>query len=455
MGRRSHSRALDLWMNGAFVGTWSITPQGDTLLYAQEWIDSEQGRPLSLSLPFTPDGAPLTGKRVSSYFDNLLPDTKDIRERVARRYNIGSTDAFDLLTEIGRDCVGAIQLLPQGTVPAGPAGVKSTPLTEAEVAHLLRVTTAPATGKLGDTSDSDDDEDLRISIAGAQEKTALLYYHGKWRRPKGDTPTTHIFKLPMGVIGNLNLDMSHSVENEWLCSRILKEYGLPVADCEPLQFEDITVLSVKRFDRTWWRSPEGVRHLIRLPQEDMCQATGKPPSMKYQVDGGPGIDTILTLLATSMNREADQRTFFQAQVLFWMLRANDGHAKNFSIAHRPGGRYELTPLYDVLSFYPVIGDGPGKVSPKKVKMAMAVKGKSPHYHMEEIRRRHWVEVGLRHGVLTPNGQSAEFILDDLVAKTPQVIDAIRKRLPVNFPQQVANTILTGLQVAANKLGSQK
>src|SRR5690606_7617585 len=87
MGRRSHTRILNLWMNGEFVGTWSVNPHaGEVLQYADAWVASSQGRPLSLSLPFIPGNPPHRGEAVRAYFENLLPDSKEIRERVARRY---------------------------------------------------------------------------------------------------------------------------------------------------------------------------------------------------------------------------------------------------------------------------------------------------------------------------------------------------------------------------------
>lgn len=436
-------------MNGALVGTWRINPQqGDILEYAPEWAAAENGRPLSLSLPFMPGGAPHRGEKVRTYFENLLPDSDDIRARIARRYQTKSTDAFPLLAEIGRDCVGALQILPDGDVPAGVQPVQASPMNERMVAQVLRNTVSPALLSLGD-----EDENFRISIAGAQEKTALLRFDGTWCMPHGDTPTTHIFKLPLGLVGGMKYDMSDSVENEWLCSLILKAYGLPVAACEPLQFEDMKVLSVERFDRSWWQSPAGDMRLIRLPQEDMCQARGVSPRAKYEADGGPGIHSIMDVLEGSMTREDDRRTFFQAQVIFWLLHATDGHAKNFSLFLRPAGRYQLTPLYDVLSAYPILGEGPGKLSPFKAKLAMAVRSKSAHWKMREILRRHWLAVGERHGVTTQDGRDARFVVDDLVERTPQVIQDVRAQLPKDFPPALADAILEGLQEAAKKLSA--
>ncbi|HUH39308.1 MAG TPA: HipA domain-containing protein, partial [Castellaniella sp.] len=139
------------------------------------------------------------------------------------------------------------------------------------------------------------------------------------------------------------------------------------------------------------------------------------------------------------------------QVLFWMLRATDGHAKNFSIFLRTRGAYELTPLYDVLSAYPVIGTGANQLSPFKAKMAMAVRSKKTHWVMRDIARRHWVTVGTTHGIMAPDGRSAEVVLDDMVAQTPKVVHTVRAQLPDGFPAHVADSILTGLQTAAEKL----
>ena len=234
-------------MNGAYVGSWSLGANGpDTLHYDPAWTRSEQGRPLSLSLPFMPGNLPHRGPHVRAWFENLLPDSRDIRERMVRHYRAGSAGAFDLLSEAGRDCAGALQILPMGETSPGVAPLTADSLTDTEVAALLRATTTPQVIGL-----ARDDTDLRISIAGAQEKTALLQRDGRWYLPRGATPTTHILKLPLGLIGGMKLDMRHSVENEWLCAQILAAYGLPVASCAPVTFEDLKVLAVERFDRAW------------------------------------------------------------------------------------------------------------------------------------------------------------------------------------------------------------
>lgn len=446
--RAPRRQALGLWMNGDFVGTWRLDAgAGDILEYDARWQAAPHGRPLSLSLPFTPGGLPHRGDVVRAYFENLLPDSQEIRARAARRFRARSTEAFDLLAQIGRDCVGALQILPNGMTPGDVRTIDATPLDEHEVAAVLRGAVAmPAMAGAMPA----DDNDFRISIAGAQEKTALAWIDGRWCLPHGSTPTTHILKLPMGLVGNMRLDLSHSVENEWLCSRILAAYGLPVAECEPLQFEDTKVLAVKRFDRAWLDGPSG-RWLARLPQEDLCQATGTPVALKYESDGGPGIERIMGLLAMSETPQADRRTFLLAQLLFWMLRAPDGHAKNFSLSIRPRGAYRLAPLYDVMSAWPLVGEGPGRLSEHKIQMAMAIRSANAHWKMKEIQRRHWLALGTRFGVLEDDGRDIEAILDDVIDRTSGVIAEVEAGLPKGFPDHVAGPVLRGLERAARQL----
>ena len=252
----------------------------------------------------------------------------------------------------------------------------------------------------------------------------------------------------MGVIGNLQLDMRHSVENEWLCAKLVTAFGLPVAHCDMLEFEDQKILSVERFDRRWWKGDQ----LLRLPQEDMCQATGTSPVLKYEADGGPGVDRIMALLDGSMERERDRYRFFMAQLVFWMLSATDGHAKNFSLFLRPQGAFEMTPLYDVLSVYPMLGEGPGKLSVHRARMAMAVRSKNAHWQVNKILLRHWQAVGARYGIVSPRGFGVDDLIEKAVQHTPAAVRRVQAQLPQGFPMEVAEPIFTGLLDAAQGLG---
>ena len=429
---------LDLWMNGEHVGTWFWSRTGTPgLQYDPAWTASPNARPLSLSLPLPAGGGPVMGNKVESYFDNLLPDSNRIRERLRRRFRAPSTRAADLLAAIGRDCVGAVQLMPAGTPPPSHDRIESQALNEAEVAAMLGDVTAD--GLLADTPA----HDFRISIAGAQEKTALLRLGNRWHLPTGATPTTHIFKLPLGRVGNLRADMRDSVENEWLCAALLGALGFNVAPTQMAQFGGRKVLVVERFDRRRVDSEGAAPWIARLPQEDFCQATGTPGDLKYESDGGPGHRAALALLAGSSSARADTLQFIQAQLAFWLMAATDGHAKNFSIFLQRGGGYRLTPLYDVLSAWPIIGTGPNEIHPRRAKLAMAVRGKNAHYPLHEIHTRHWQQLALRSGVPGAFDQMVALVL-----QVPHALAQVAAALPKNFPPSVFEPIRRGMMAQA-------
>ncbi len=439
MGRRSRAKSLAVWVNGVHAADWKVPLRGDVeLQYKRAWVDAPDGRALSVSLPFTLDNAPIRGESVRCYFDNLLPDSEPMRRRIETRYHTKSRDPFDLLAAIGRDCVGAVQLLPDGEKPKGAHKISVQRLTGAEIESDLKKITAPP------APEGVEADDFRISIAGAQEKSAFLHHDHRWCRPLGSTPTTHIFKLPLGLIGGVQADMTGSVENEWLCAQLLHQYGLPIAKCQIGQFGAQKVLIVERFDRQLHSSG---KYWLRLVQEDFCQALALPHSLKYESQGGPGILELADILRNSANRHADLEVLLKAQILFWMLAAGDGHAKNFSLRMLPESRYQLTPLYDVLSFWPVIGRGPNKIPLQKVRLAMAMRGKNKHYLLTEIQRRHFNETAARSGI----GKTAEPLINEILAKTPGVLSAVQREVPKGFPQKILDPILAGLTESAKKL----
>ena len=160
----------------------------------------------------------------------------------------------------------------------------------------------------------------------------------------------------------------------------------------------------------------------------------------------------MAVLDGSAQRGRDRFHFFMAQLLFWMLGATDGHAKNFSLFLRPGESFEMTPLYDVLSVYPLLGEGPGKLSPHRARLAMAVRGKNAHWHLNKILRRHWQDVGTRYGIVSPSGLTVDALIAKVVEHTPTVVHSVQQTLPQGFPQQVAQSIFDGLTQAAERLG---
>lgn len=420
-------RRLTVLLNNRPVGQIDMARSGAiSFRYAPDWLAWEHTLPVSLSLPLQEQAH--QGGPVISYLENLLPDNPAIRERVAAKTGAGGTDAYNLLEKIGRDCVGALQFV-VGDGLSEPKGLEGEPVSDAQVAKVLRnLATAP----LGIEED-----DFRISLAGAQEKTALLRKDGDWIRPKGMTATTHILKTQLGVLPN-GINLSDSVENEFLCMTFCKAMGLDVAEVVIADFEDVRSLVVTRFDRRWTRDGR----LIRLPQEDFCQALGYPPSQKYQVDGGPGIAESMKLLSASDNPNDDRLDFFKAQVVFWLLGATDGHAKNFSIALRPGGGFHMTPLYDVLTAQKAVTDG--QIRNNRMRLAMCV-GDQNHYRLNEVVKRHFIETAKSVGL---GAELAGNAIDRLLERIPAAKEEAERAISADFSSDLLACTWEGLDARA-------
>lgn len=249
MARRKTHIPLNVFVNNRLVGRLDKETSGAIRFqYHQVWLDWEHRFALSLSLPLRT--AAYRGEPVVAVFDNLLPDSEKIRRRVAERTGAQGIDSYSLLAQIGRDCVGAMQFLPDDMAPDALAPIEGEPIADDEIEALLaNLELAP----LG----IDEDHDFRISVAGAQEKTALLFHDGRWKRPHGSTPTTHILKPQIGEIPSASgmIDMSNSVDNEHYCLQLLAAFGLKVATTKVATFGARKVLVVERFDREW--RPDG------------------------------------------------------------------------------------------------------------------------------------------------------------------------------------------------------
>lgn len=425
--------SLFVYMNGEHVGEYIYHKSGaQEFYYSQNWLEHESPIPLSLSLPLQEEAH--VGQTVINYFDNLLPDNLEIRRRIQRRFQVKTAEPFDLLSAIGRDCVGAIQLLSDEQAP-NIRQINSVPLSEADIAELLQQYQSVPMGMLNES------EDFRISIAGAQEKTALLWHENAWHKPLKATPTTHILKLPIG--NTERMDLSDSVENEFFCSQLLKAFGMPIANTRMVYFENSKALCVERFDRRHSEEKD-IEWIERLPQEDMCQALGVAPALKYEAEGGPGIADIMQLLNSSIKPEEDRFQFMKSIYLFWVLGAIDGHAKNFSLFLYPHGQFCLTPLYDVMSAYSWLA----KKQLRRMKMAMALRSKNAHYDWHSIQKRHWFAMADK--VNFPPSQMTQ-IIEEVATAAPQAIEQTLALLPADFPDAIATPIVEGIHKALAKL----
>jgi len=390
--------------------------------YDDDWLAWEHTMPISLSLPL--DERRYNGSEVIAVLDNLLPDEPSVRAAVAETHGASGTDPYSLLASIGRDCVGALQFLPEGVERSSDKTMDAAEVDDTAIAEII---TNLAHSPLG--LKNDDDDGFRISIAGAQEKTALLKINDRWHRPHGTTPTTHIVKPSIGRLPN-GPDFSTNVENEFYCLKLLQAFGLSVNNAEIIHFQEHKTLVLERFDRIWTKDGR----LIRLPQEDMCQALSVNSAQKYEAHGGPGIIDIMRVLGGSDKAMEDRQTFFKAQVLFWLIGATDGHAKNFSILLRPQNSFFLAPLYDVMSLQPAIDKK--QLAHKHFKLSMSV-GNRANYSIKYITGEHLFQSGKKAGLSTA---SIHTVFDDIRDHCASAFAEVEKQLPDNFPESIHKSV---------------
>jgi len=292
--------------------------------------------PLSVSAPCREGPCDVT-----AWIDGLLPDNEQVRVRWMRQFDAASTSPFDLLASpVGRDCAGAVRFCAEDGLPdllTRPGGVEE--LSEGQIADRLRLLREdhaswqpqPRPGRLDG-----------FSLAGWQPKTALRCADGSWGRPYGDEATTHILK-PAARPEMPDLDLV-----EHLTMAAARNLGLDAAVTWCQDFGPERALVVARYDRV--EGPGG--RVGRVHQEDMCQALGIPPALKYQSDGGPGPDVIARLIArVASDPDGDRRAFCDALIYGWLVASPDGHAKNYALM-LSRRQIRLAPLYDVCSVLP-------------------------------------------------------------------------------------------------------
>jgi len=435
MGRRPTYAPLRIYLNNRRVGTLSRAPSGAIeFSYDADWLAWDHALPVSLSLPLRE--TPYRGEPVFAVFENLLPDSDKLRRLVAEKVGARGVDAYSLLAKIGHDCVGALQFI---------AGDKDAPDTTGKIegeavdaAEIEKILNGLSQAPLGLTRD----DGFRISVAGAQEKTALLWHNGQWIKPHGTTPTTHLIKTQIGKLPD-GINLSDSVENEYYCLKLTAAFGLPVNTASIETFGETKALVIERFDRRWTKDGR----LLRLPQEDCCQALSVPPTLKYQNEGGPSMIDVLGLLNGSDTPIEDQDIFLKAQLVFWLMGATDAHAKNFSLFLSPGGSYRMTPLYDIVTAQGALDAR--QIERKQMTMAMSV-GDSRHYRFDQIHGRHFMQTALRAGL---SRKRAKDIIEEIAARAPDAVEEAANALPETFPQAIVETVskavmdrLSGLMV---------
>jgi len=381
------TRELVAWIAGQMVGTLQQLPDGrHAFAYSDQWLRNDQSYPISLSMPKRSE--PFDDRSTRAFFGGLLPDD-ELRRRLARSLQVSEKNEFAMLAEVGRECAGAIALLPVGEQPVEPTG-DALLLDDAAFAKLLEL--LPTRPLL--VSD-----EVRLSLAGAQDKVAIRLEGDGFALPTDGSLTTHIVKVEIA-----NYD--DTVRNELFCMQLAASLKLPVPNTQMRWVGDTDVLVVERFDRE--RDEAG--NLRRLHQEDFCQALAVPPEWKYQAEGGPGFVQLFDVVSTNSWRAALDRLLMLDMAQFHFLIGNTGaHGKNYSLLHTQRG-VRLAPIYDAMStsVYPNLSR----------RMAMKIGKKR---ELDAVRIEHWQAFAAEVGF------AATFVCDRL-AKVAQSLPRLARTL---------------------------
>lgn len=370
-------RQLDVWLTVAHPGTpiGTLTQSEGRLAfrYRSEWLASDHATPLSQSLPLQADE--FDDRATRPFFAGLLPEG-DKRRLVAQALGVSRQNDFALLDGIGGECAGAVTLLEPGQAPVDatvPNAVRW--LDDADLLKLL--------GDMPRRPMLAGDGDLRLSLAGAQDKLPVVVQGDRIGLPLFGSPSTHILKPTIqGIEG--------SVYNEGFCMALARAIGLDAAPTEIRRVQDQPFLLVQRYDRLAVQPPNDQQTPAatrRLHQEDFCQALGVPPELKYQNEGGPDLTQAFALVRSATRPSAPQLIKLLDFVLFNALIGNhDAHAKNFSLLYTPLGAV-LAPMYDALctAAYPDLSD----------RMAMKIGSK---YRFTDLYPRHWAQFASEAGL---------------------------------------------------------
>ena len=322
-------KTLHVYLNERLVGALSQGASGLTFSYTEAYLGSSHPLPLSRHLPIKA-GRPsqVFGDQASrAFFENLLPEG-DVRSQVARTLGISRENSYELLAALGGDCAGAVALHPPGATATERGHYR--PISRNDLAQELdRLPNHPFLA---------DEEGVRLSLAGAQNKLPIHYDGHDFSLAAEGAPSTHIIKTPISNLEN-------SVVNEAFCMNLAVRVGLHVPRAEVIELAGRQFFLTERYDR----QTTATGRIVRLHQEDFCQALGVPSAEKYEKEGGPGFGACFELTRTwSSEPLPDVAALLQWALFNFLIGNADAHGKNLSFLYADG-QVRLTPFYDLIS----------------------------------------------------------------------------------------------------------
>ena len=318
--------------------------------------DENVKTPLSLSLPI--HKKEFLYKDCKGFFNGLLPESENVRIAIGKKYGINPKNDFAILKAIGYDCAGAVAFFDKEQKDLKEYyDIQGNILSDDELENYINNLPKKPLAL---------SKDKRLSLAGAQDKTAVVLIDDKIALLDNITPTTHILKPAIK-------EYKETVENEYICLNVAKKLGLKVPNIEIRYANKTKYFLIERYDR-------GIKDnkIKRIHQEDFSQALNIPSAYKYQAEGGASFVDCFEILKQTSKPTVSIKQFIELMIFNYLIGNNDAHGKNFSILHYDNGEIEFAPCYDILCSM-VYDD-------LSSKMAMKIGG---HYEHNKVLIRHF------------------------------------------------------------------
>ena len=407
------SNSLNVFLNDKHIGILEKDDNGGVIFQYSNNAD----RILSLSLPI--QKAPFENKQCRGFFNGLLPESEHTRIVIGKKYGINPKNDFSILQAIGYDCAGAVSFF-DNTDTQTPSKylqetyeIDYTPLSENELEKfIVELPQKPlATGV----------EDMRLSLAGAQDKTSVIVVDGQIGIPKDNVPTSHILKP---AINGFN----ETIENEFICIKTAEKLGIKVPDVKIGYANKTKYFLIQRYDREII-----VNKIKRIHQEDFCQASNIPSTYKYQAEGGVDFKRCFEILRVTSQPAVAINQFIQLMIFNYLIGNNDAHGKNFSILHYDNGEIKFAPAYDILcsQVYPELSN----------KMAMKISG---HYKHDEILLRHFEKLANENDI---SFTQLKKVIKNQCETLPDIVEDVIN----SFDNKIGKDILSVVQKNCTKL----